>query len=778
MKNKRNSVLVGAAVIAVAMAAFAEVAPYRNAKLGVEERVKDLLSRMTIEEKCAQLGKYRGFNSYDRTGDKVVIKDEVAKGLAKNPPGTFYGLRRSCWWTRRNWQNGIMPDIAADAVNEVQRIAVENTRLGIPFFFVEEAPHGIVALGETVFPTGLALGSTFDEDLLHRIGLDMGAAIQRGVHGPYAPILDLARDPRWSRCEECFGEDPELVATLGAALFTGMKAWGMEPCLKHFAGGGCVEGGHNMGSAHTGPAEFFNCSLRPFRRVIQLGAHHLMSTYHDVDGEHCTGSEYLLKEVLRGQLGFDGFITADGGAIQWMHGRRITKTLPEAAALAMKSGDHGESGSATPEKCGSLMLAAYREGLINEGDLDRAVARLLRIKFNMGLFEKPYAKNVQPDYAAGRELSLEAARKGCVLLENRGNALPLAKSLTVAVIGPNADDKIMNQLGDYTAPQIRSNVVTVLDGVKQIAANVAYAKGCGIRSKKRDGFAAAEKIAAESDVTILVLGGSSSPYAGTRQNDAFGGAAEVTGDEDEENDKESGEGTDRMSLELLGVQKELFRAVRAKAKKLVVVLIQGRPLHVDEIAERADAVLLAWYPGPMGGKAVAEILFGETNPSGRLSVSIPHNAGQLPVTADWFGKKRPSYIDGTGDAAYPFGYGLSYSTFEYKGIRLTGAPGRDARGEVEVELKNTSGRDGDEIVRVYFQVTGFIRQRPYRELLAFKRVSLKAGETRKARIPFDAKLFGSYNRHGIYDAPRGTIKIWAEGCNGQLTIEGDDLKFD
>ncbi|MGN0852632.1 MAG: glycoside hydrolase family 3 N-terminal domain-containing protein [Kiritimatiellia bacterium] len=774
---------MGRTVVSAALAVWAfvavaaEVVPYRDPTRKVGERVGDLLARMTLEEKCAQLGRYLGFNAYERTGNDIVIKDEVAKAIEKNPPGKIYGLRRACWWSRKNWQNGIPPERAAEVVNAMQRIAVEKTRLGIPLFFVEEAPHGIVALGETVFPTGLALGSTFDEDLLRRIGLHMGESIRRGVHGPYAPIVDLARDPRWSRCEECFGEDPELVATLSAAQFSGMKAWGMEPCLKHFAGGGNVEGGHNMRTVHMGPVEFFNYSLRPFRRIIPLGAHHIMTTYHDVDGETCTGSDYLVNEVLRGQLGFDGFVVADGGAIQLLHSRRVAATLPEAAAMAMKAGGHLESCARTPDKCGAFMLSAYRENLIGEAEIDKALTPLLRVKFEMGLFENPYVGNALPDRAEGRKLTLEAARKGCVLLENRDRTLPLKKEISVAVIGPNANDKVMNQLGDYTAPQIRSNVVTVLDGVKQMAARVAYAKGCGIRSKKRDGFAEAEKIAEASDVTVLVLGGSSSPFAGTRQNDMFGGATEVTGNEDEENDKESGEGTDRSSLELLGAQKELFRAVRAKAKKLVVVLVQGRPLHVEEIAEQADAVLLAWYPGPMGGKAVAEILFGETNPSGRLSVSIPRNAGQLPVTGDWLEKNRPRYIDGPGDAAYPFGYGLSYSTFEYRGIRLVRAPGTDARGEIEVEIGNTSARDGDEIVRVYFQVTGFVRQRPYRELLAFRRVPLKAGETKRVRIPFDAKLFGSYNRHGTYDAPRGSIKVWADGCKETLTFKGAELRF-
>jgi len=732
---------------------------YRNPSLPTEVRVKDLLSRMTIAEKCAQLGKLRGFNTYDRAGSGVVVRPDVAAGLAANCPGTVYGILRADWWSGRNWQTGVKPEMAVDAFNAYQRIAVERTRLGIPIFFVEEAPHGLMALGEPVYPTGLGLGSTFDADLMRRIGRQIGRARPRGVHCVYAPILDIARDPRWSRCEECFGEDPELVSVLGFAEFEGLRESGVEPCLKHYVGGGLAEGGHNTASAHFGLGELYNDQLRPFRRCISAGARHLMCTYHDVDGEPCTGSRFLLTDVLRGQLGFDGFVTADGGAIQLLNGRGIAASMSQAAALALKGGCDGESGSKAAAECGSVMRGAFDAGLVTMDDIDLAVGRILKLKFDMGLFERPYAEETSVDRETGRDLALEAARKSLVLLENR-DALPLGRGLSVAVIGPNADDKIMNQLGDYTAPQRRADVVTVLDGVKAFASRVAYAKGCGIRSKRTDGFAEAERIASDADVTVLVLGGSSSPYAGVTQSDALGGATVVTGKEDDENDKDSGEGTDRSSLGYSGVQEELFRAVRAKAKKLVVVLIQGRPLVVDEIAAKADAVLLAWYPGAMGGQAVAEALYGEVNPSGRLPISIPHSVGQIPVHSGAYAANRPRYIDGPGDAAYPFGYGLSYTTFAYSGLEVSAAD------EASVSVTNTGKRDGDEIVRLYFSVKGSGRQRPHRELLAFRRVSIKAGETRRVTLPFDRRLFGEYGRDGAYEPPRGEVSIWVDGTGG------------
>jgi beta-glucosidase len=743
---------------------------YRNPSLPTDVRVKDLLSRMTTAEKCAQLGKLRGFGTYDRVGDGVAVRPDVAAGLATNCPGTVYGILRADWWSGRNWQTGVKPEMAADAFNAYQRIAVEQTRLGIPIFFVEEAPHGLMALGEPVYPTGLGLGSTFDADLMQRIGRQIGRARSRGVHCVYAPILDIARDPRWSRCEECFGEDPELVAALGFAEFEGLKASGMEPCLKHYVGGGSAEGGHNTASAHIGPRELYNEQLRPFRRCIAAGSRHLMCTYHDVDGEPCTGSRFLLTDVLRGQLGFDGFVTADGGAIGLVANRRMSISAPDAAAMALTAGCDGESGSRTVAGCGSVMRGAFDAGLVAMADIDRAVGRILRLKFDMGLFEEPYAKGGLPDRAAEKALALEAARKSLVLLENR-RALPLGRGLSVAVVGPNADDKIMNQLGDYTAPQRRADVVTVLDGVKAFADRVSYAKGCGIRSKSKDGFAEAERLASEADVTVLVIGGSSSPYAGVTQSDALGGATVVTGREDEENDKDSGEGTDRSTLGYSGVQEDLFRAVRAKAKKLIVVLVQGRPLVVDEIAAKADAVLLAWYPGSMGGQAVAEALYGAVNPSGRLPVAIPRSVGQLPVFSGAYADSRPLYIDGPGDAAYPFGYGLSYTTFAYSGFEVKAPTGDSPRGEALVTVANTGSVDGDEIVRLYFCVKGSGRQRPHRELLAFCRVTLKAGESRRVALPFDGRLFGGYGRDGAFEQPRGKVVLSVDGCDGTAMIE-------
>ena len=725
-------------------------APFLDPGLPVDTRVDDLVARMTVPEKLAQLGKMRAFLAYERTDDAIAVSPDVRAAIRTNCAGQVYGVLRADWWTKRDWRTGVTPEMSSAALREFQRIAVEETRLGIPFLFVEEAPHGLMALGEPVFPTGLGLGSTFDRDLAYRIGRAIGAARVRGVHSVYAPILDLARDPRWSRVEECLGEDPELVSALGEAEFRGLRDAGMTPCLKHYVGGGDAEGGHNTASAHLGPNEFFNVQLRPFRRCVAAGARAIMSTYHDVDGEQCTFSRYLLTDVLRGQLGFGGFVTADAGAAQMPYARRIARSVDASCATCLRAGCDTECGS-VPGRAGATLVGGLRGGLLSEADLDVAVRRLLKVKFAMGLFERPYGREVKLDGERGRALVLEAARKSLVLLKNDG-VLPLRRSVSCAVVGPNADDRIMNQLGDYTAPQRRTDVATVLDGVRRLAADTAYAKGCGIRSRNRDGFAAAERCAADTDVTVLVLGGSSSPYGSVTQSDELGGATVVTGAESDDNDKDSGEGTDRCSLGYSGVQMELFRAVRAKARKLVVVLIQGRPLVVDELVEKADAVLLAWYPGSAGGRAVGEVLFGEINPSGRLPIAIPHGVGQLPVVTDGHLERRALYIDGPGDAAFPFGFGLSYTTFAYDGLRQT-------EEGFSVDVTNTGAVAGDEVVRFYFTCRGGGIQRPWRELYDFRRVTLAPDETKTVTVPLDRAKFGRFDARGAFVPPTGEYEL-------------------
>ena len=739
----------------------------------VETRVRDLVSRMTIQEKCAQLGMLRGRFACSRENgaEAVSLASNMVERMRANPFGKITQMLRPDYFTRRNWDNGLLPHQQAETVNAIQRIAVEETRLGIPIWFEEEAPHGIMALGEPVYPTGLGLGSTYDKGLMRRIGEAMGqSARAKGLSCVLAPILDIAHDPRWSRVEECFGEDPTLVALLGEAEAAGITAAGATSCLKHYLAGGLSEGGHNSASVHCGPFALLNSEVRPFRAAIRAGALEVMSTYHDIDGEPCTSSRYLLEDVLRRQLGFRGFVRSDAGAIEngWGHG--MFNTVPEAFAATLKAGGDTDYQRDSIEKCGAGWRKAYDLGLVSESDLNRAVARVLRAKFELGLFEHPYAepqsgwKEVSP---TEDELTLEAARKSLVLLKNNG-ALPLDSPKSLAVVGPNAGERIMNQLGDYTYTQRREDVVTVLDGVRKMAGNaeVGYERGCAVRNPDKSGFSAAISLAKTSDVTVLVLGGCSSPFSPDDYDPVNGGVRARASSDESKSDKECGEGTDRCTLCYSGVQPDLFREIRKVARKLVVVLIQGRPLEAEEIIDKADAVLLAWYPGSRGGEAVAEALYGKVNPGGRLSVSIPRSVGQLPVSDDSRWPKRGEYIDGPSDALLPAGFGLSYTTFAYSGFRTVDVDERGVPKRLEVTVTNTGVREGDEIVRFYVTVRGDGRQRPWRELIDFVRVTLKPGESRVVTGGVREEFLGYFDPSGRFAAPDAQLvmRFSADGC--------------
>lgn len=742
--------------------------PYQDASLPTAARVRDLVSRMTVEEKIGQIGKLRAWPNYDCSGGTMTFRRGFAEELKEHPVGTVTGIFRCDPWTQRGWGRGLEPAYAAKSRNAFQRLAVEGTRLGIPILFVGEAAHGHMSLGAPTFPTGLGLGSSFDKDLVFRVGRAIGEdCARRGDSAAYAPILDVAHDPRWSRVEECFGEDPQLVSLLGEAETRGLLAVGTQPCLKHYIGGGWSEGGHNRGPVRLGGRDFFSYELRPFRRAIAAGARFAMSTYHDVDGEHVTGSRYLLTDVLRDHLGFDGFVTADSSSIPRMAKRRIFADVPHAYAGALKAGCDADSGASSPAACADGFRQAYRAGLLSEADLDRAVSRILALKFDIGLFERPYVDEsaVIDETPQDDPLALEAAEKSLVLLKNNGT-LPLTAPRSVAVIGPNAAERIYNQLGDYTAPQKLEFVSMTLDGVRMFAekAEVSYAKGCAVRNPDRSGFAEAEEKAAASDVTILVLGGSSHSWIARRDPETGATVTERIDDGETRpgkdtvwGDKDSGEGTDRATLSLSGVQMDLYRTVRAKAKKLVVVLVQGRPLEVGEILKGADAVLVAWYPGNRGGEAIGRALFGKTNPSGRLPVSIPRSVGQLPVF-DGIDTNRADYVDASGVAEVPFGFGLSYTVFTYGPLVVTREPGGV---RLAVDVRNAGATAGDRTVLFSFTVIGDGIQRPWRELGDFTRVSLGPGEEKRAEGFVSDEVLGHFGRNGEFVPLKGDVRFSA-----------------
>lgn len=717
--------------------------PYKNKALPVEQRVEDLLSRMTLEEKVGQTLCLLGWDSYDigarskeqGTRGKVSVSEKFKKEVDTQHVGMYWGTYRADPWTRKTLANGLTPELAALTGNAIQRYALEKTRLGIPVFLAEEAPHGHMAIGTTVFPTGIGMAATFDTDLMTEIGATIGKEIRlQGGHISYGPILDIARDPRWSRVEETLGEDPVLTAEMGAAMVRGLgggdltKPYSTIATLKHFLAYGATEGGQNGNPTFMGMRDLTETFLPPFKKVTDAGALSVMTSYNSMDGTPCTSNRYLLTDVLKKQWGFRGFVVSDLYSIDGIwETHHVAPTLLDAGVMAAKAGVEVDLGG----KAFYELIDAVRQGKIAESIVDDAVRKVLRLKFEMGLFDNPYVdpamarKEVHNADAIG--LALRAARESITLLKNDNKVLPLSKNIRVAVVGPNADNRY-NQLGDYTAPQPDETIKTVLDGIrsKLPASQVEYVRGCAIRDTTESNIPEAVSAARRADVVVAVVGGSSARDFKTEYKET--GAA-IT-DSKTISDMECGEGFDRATLGLLGRQNQLLEALKSTGKPLVVVYVEGRPMEKNWADENADALLTAYYPGEQGGNAVADVLFGDYNPAGRLSVSVPRSVGQLPV---YYNKKNPyghDYVETPITPLYAFGYGLSYTTFEYTNLEVS--PSGDGKGAyVSFTLTNTGDRDGEEVAQLYLRDEVASVVQPNRQLKKFCRIMLKKGESQK-----------------------------------------------
>ena len=703
---------------------------YKDPGRSAEERADDLLKRMTVDEKLGQLLCPLGWPMYDKvSADSVVISDRYREFIGEQHGGMLWAVFRADPWTKKTLETGLNPTLAAKAYNALQRYAMDSTRLGIPIILAEEAPHGHMAIGTTVFPTSIGLASTWDTDLVETVGRTIGTELQaQGATIGYGPVIDLSREPRWSRVEETYGEDVHLTSQMASAMVRGTSFRGVISTLKHFVAYGVPEGGHNGNPSIIGMRDLRENVLPTFKAAIDAGALSVMTSYNSLDGIPTTCNPELLTGVLRDEWGFNGFVVSDLESIDGLaRDHRVAASTQEAGELSLNAGVDVDLGA----NCFSQLKESVEKGRVSMKTLDRAVKRVLLRKFEAGLFDHPY---VDESAAAGLvrtpehlEVAAQAAREGVVLLKNDG-VLPLKRGTRIALIGPNADNQY-NQLGDYTAPQAEENVVTMLDGLRAKGADVLYVKGCAVRDTRDSQIAQAAIAAMLSDVAVVVVGGSSARDFRTKYIDT--GAAVV--DEDAVSDMEAGEGFDRASLELLGLQNELLKAVRAAGKPVVVVYVEGRPLDKNWAAERADALLTMWYPGGEGGTALADVLFGDYNPAGRLPVSVPRNVGQIPV---YYNKKNPrghDYVEMSADPLYPFGYGLSYTTFEYSDLTVSG---RVPDVEVTVRVKNTGVRDGDEVVQLYVIDPLASTVRPRKQLRAFDRVFVKAGET----VPVTLKL--------------------------------------
>ncbi|HEY9543561.1 glycoside hydrolase family 3 N-terminal domain-containing protein [Prevotella sp.] len=738
--NKLTLLTAALCLVLSANAAKKKPLPYQDKRLSVEQRVSDLLSRMTLEEKVGQLRCTLAWNYYDLKGKSVVPGEQFKKDIKEGNIGMLWATYRADPWTRKSLDNGLTPEMAAKCGNALQKYVMENTRLGIPLFLAEEAPHGHMAIGTTVFPTGLGMAATWNPELIEQVGRIIAKEVRlQGGHISYGPVLDVSRDPRWSRVEESFGEDPTLTAYMGAAMVKGLGGGKLHnpfatlATLKHFIGYGTTEGGQNGNPTFLGMREIHESFLPPFKRAIDAGALSVMTSYNSLDGIPSTANSYFLTDVLQKGWNFRGFVVSDLYSIDgiWQT-HHVAATRDEAGIMALNAGVDADLGALAYEH----LADAVRKGQLSEDKINAACARILRMKFEMGLFDNPYV-----DPKAAREVrnadaiatAREAARQLVTLLKNKNNTLPLAKDMKVAVIGPNADN-VYNLLGDYTAPQERSNVKTILDGVKTKlpAANIEYVKGCAVRDTNQADIAAAVAAAKRADAVIVAVGGSSARDFKTSYKET--GAA--VSDSKSLSDMDCGEGFDRATLTLLGRQQELLEALRQTGKPLIVVYIEGRPLEKTWADEHADALLTAYYPGQEGGQAIADVIFGDYNPAGRLPVSVARHIGQLPV---YYNKKAPAahdYVEMSARPLYSFGYGLSYTTFDYANLSVE----RKDRTtfNVSLDVTNTGTRDGEEVAQLYLHDELASTTQPLMQLKHFKRVMIKRGETQRISFTLTA----------------------------------------
>ena len=752
---------------------------YKDPSLSIDIRLSDLLSRMTLEEKVGQLLCPLGWEMYEIHGSEVHPSGKFKQLIKERNAGMLWATYRADPWTKKTLANGLNPELAAKAGNALQKYVMENTRLGIPMFLAEEAPHGHMAIGATVFPTGIGMAATWSPELVKEVGQVIAKEIRsQGGHISYGPVLDLTRDPRWSRVEETFGEDPVLSGILGASMVDGLGGGNLSQkyatiaTLKHFLAYAVPEGGQNGNYASVGIRDLHQNFLPPFRKAIDSGALSVMTSYNSIDGIPCTSNHYLLTQLLRNEWKFCGFVVSDLYSIEGIHESHFVALTKENAAIqSVTAGvDVDLGGDAYTNLC-----HAVQSGQMDKAVIDTAVCRVLRMKFEMGLFEHPY---VDPKIAAKTvrrkehiELARKIAQSSITLLKNENSILPLSKTINkVAVIGPNADNRY-NMLGDYTAPQEDSNVKTVLDGIitKLSPSRVEYVRGCAIRDTTVNEIEQAIEAARRSEVVIVVVGGSSARDFKTSYKETGAAVAE----EGSVSDMECGEGFDRASLSLLGRQQELLESLQKTGKPLIVVYIEGRPLEKNWASEYADALLTAYYPGQEGGNAIADVLFGDYNPSGRLPISVPRSVGQIPV---YYNKKAPrnhDYVEMSSSPLYSFGYGMSYTTFEYSALQVVQKSARCF--EVSFKVKNTGKYDGEEVSQLYMRDEYASVVQPMKQLKHFERFYLSKGEEKLIVFTLAEEDLSIINQALEQIVESGTFQVMIGSSSDDIRLEGSIL---
>lgn len=749
---------------------------YRNAKLPSARRVKDLLSRMSLEEKAAQMvcvwrEKAKTLVDEDGKFDYAKAKAAFARGHGLGQVG-----RPSDAGSGKNARE------MAQLTNAIQKFFVEESRLGIPVIFHEECLHGHAAVDGTSFPQPIALAATFNPELVESLfSMTAREARLRGAHQALTPVVDVAREPRWGRVEETYGEDPYLVSRLGIAAVRGFQGNGtfrgkhhVIATLKHFVGHGQPESGMNCAPANVSLRVLRETFLFPFKEVLRhAGAISIMPSYNEVDGVPSHTNQWLLGEVLRKEWGFQGFLVSDYFAIWELgyrpetHGHFVAKDKLDSCVQAVRAGVNIE----LPDPDCYLHLAELvRKGVLGESELDELVAPMLFWKFQMGLFEDPYVDPQEAERVVGsdahRALALSAAREAITLLRNENNLAPLDPNTikSIAVIGPNANRPL---LGGYSG--VPKQNVTVLEGIQEKVghrARVIFSEGCKITvggswnqdevvpsepEEDRQAIGEAVEVAKKADVIVLAIGGN-------EQTSREAWSLQHMGD--------------RANLDLIGRQEELVRAMIGTGKPVIVFLFNGRPLSINYVSQNVPVIYECWYLGQETGRAVAEVLFGDHNPGGKLPITFPRSVGQVPVFYNYKPSARRGYLFDQVSPLYAFGYGLSYTSFALKNLRLTKRrikPGGSTRALIDVT--NTGKREGTEVVQMYIRDLVSSVTRPVKELKGFRKVRLKPSETTTVALDITPDELSFYDRHMKYVVEPGEFEIMVGNSSRDVDLQ-------
>jgi len=748
MKKKHASVL---ALLTVSFCSFNNPKlpaklPYKNAALPVEKRVADLISRMTTSEKIRQLDMYWGHEVAKMNGHEAEAMSDSAKiNIGTEGIGSVHDLY----------------PLTAATTNQIQRYALEKTRLGIPVLFIEEGLHGYESLGSTTFPTPMALAGAWDSTIVHKAGRIIATEVRaHGVNMILGPVLCLPRDPRWGRVEETYGEDPFLSAANGVAMVKGLQGNRLtdpnaviaEP--KHFAVHGIPEAGSNMAPVNMGEREARSSFLYVFEKAVKEGhALGMMAAYSEIDGIPCVDNRWLLKDVLRKEWGFKGFVLSDLGAIKMSYNNHQTASSPaNAMAQTLSAGLDMQFYDFPHQQFFDAVSEALKTKQLALSDLNRAVSNVLRVKFMLGLFDNPYIdesllKKVNHTDES-RAVALKAAQESISLLKNEHSILPLGENVhSVAVIGPLAES---TYLGGYANKNGKG--VAIIDALKQRAGDrleIKYEKGYSqdtSADKQPEYLQKAIDKVNSSDVAVVVLG---------------------------EEINEVGEGKDRANLDLNKAQSRLIEAVCKTGKPTVVVLFNGRPLCINWIAKNVPAIVESWFLGDTGGLAIADVLLGKVNPSGKLPMTFPRSVGQLPYYYNHKPTSRHVYVDEESTPLFPFGHGLSYTTFEYSGLKidrktipLNGSP------EISISIKNTGKVEGSEVVQLYLRDVIASVTTPVKSLKGFQRITLKPGESGTVKFKIDNKELMLWNRQMKQVVEPGEFKVMIGSSSEDIRAQG------